>query len=358
MKKRLITAIMATIMLISIPIPVQANQPGALAAFRDFLSTTHTMHDWETWTWDVNNIGIAYLIDFDNNGTDELFLAIDRTTERYGPLWELIIVQYAGGTANTIYTSGNIGTGRTGGGWFEIATSHDGRSFLVITIDGMGARSRYYHALVDNKMTEVLTTDDARYVAGAPDFFVNGRETTQAVHANAAYNQLGIVTIQSQPPAADPDSLARLLAQINQDPGISATPTQNTIFVNGQNISFQAYNIGGNNFFRLRDIAYVLNGTSAQFAIGWHAATNAITLTTGQPYTPIGTELETTSPSGTTPVNATPSHATIYLNNTTITPRAYNIAGNNYFMLRDLAGLLNFTVDWHSETNSIHITTP
>jgi hypothetical protein len=51
--------------------------------------------------------------------------------------------------------------------------------------------------------------------------------------------------------------------------------------VNGQSVAFNAYNIDGNNYFKLRDLAYALNGTEKQFEVGWDGAANAISLTSG-----------------------------------------------------------------------------
>ena len=42
---------------------------------------------------------------------------------------------------------------------------------------------------------------------------------------------------------------------------VTAIPTASTVLVDGQNIAFDAYNIDGNNYFKLRDIAYVINCT-------------------------------------------------------------------------------------------------
>ena len=44
---------------------------------------------------------------------------------------------------------------------------------------------------------------------------------------------------------------------------IPAVPTASTILLNGVPTAFTAYNIGGNNYFKLRDLAYALNGTES-----------------------------------------------------------------------------------------------
>jgi hypothetical protein len=138
--------------------------------------------------------------------------------------------------------------------------------------------------------------------------------------------------------------------------GVTATarPTTATVLVNGQNVRFQAYNINDNNYFKLRDIAYALNGTSAQFYVGWDEVDNAIFLVSGYAYQPIGGELQGVSAGS---VTAMPTVSGIFLNGERINPTAFNINGSNYFMLRDLAAVLGFGVDWDGATSTILITT-
>lgn len=59
----------------------------------------------------------------------------------------------------------------------------------------------------------------------------------------------------------------------------AATRTNSKIFVDGGEVSMTAYNIGGNNYFKLRDIMQVFN-----IAVGWDGATSTATLTTGESY--------------------------------------------------------------------------
>ena len=50
--------------------------------------------------------------------------------------------------------------------------------------------------------------------------------------------------------------------------------------VDGKEVSLTAYNIGGANYFKLRDI-----GQTFDFGIGWDDATRTITIDTGTGYT-------------------------------------------------------------------------
>jgi len=52
---------------------------------------------------------------------------------------------------------------------------------------------------------------------------------------------------------------------------VQAVPTSSTVLVNGKSIAFDAYNINGNNYFKLRDIARAFN-----IGITWDRATNTI----------------------------------------------------------------------------------
>jgi len=133
-----------------------------------------------------------------------------------------------------------------------------------------------------------------------------------------------------------------------------AHPTTSSISLNGEIVSFQAYNIEGSNFFRLRDIAYVLDGTSAQFNVGWDGYNNAIRITKGQSYVSVGGELINTS-EGSTLARRTSS--SIFLDGEGVEIRAYNIRGNNFFMLRDLAYALGFEVYWDEEARTVLIET-
>ena len=137
-------------------------------------------------------------------------------------------------------------------------------------------------------------------------------------------------------------------------PTLTASPTPSNVLINGLNVSFDAYNINGNNFFKLRDLAYALNGSQKQFEIDWDAANNRIYLTGNSPYTAVGGEMK---PKGTGNVVPSPTSSTVYLDDKLITLTAYNIGGNNYFKLRDIGQSLNFAVEWDGAKNTILIDT-
>jgi hypothetical protein len=125
--------------------------------------------------------------------------------------------------------------------------------------------------------------------------------------------------------------------------------------VNGKEVAFEAYAIGDSNYFRLRDLAMAVNGTDKQFQVGWDGANNAINLTTKTAYTPVGNELSVSSNPAVK--DAKPTESKISLDGKEITLTVYNIAGSNYFKLRDLGKAINFGVTWNSKLNMIGIDT-
>ena len=137
-------------------------------------------------------------------------------------------------------------------------------------------------------------------------------------------------------------------------PGITAVPTAAKVLVDGENVSFDAYSIAGNNYFKLRDLAYVLNGSDKQFSVDWDGANNAIALQKSSSYTAVGGEMAT---KGTASIAATPSSAKILLGGKAVTMTAYTIRGNNYFKLRDVGIAFDFDVSWNNAVQTIEIDT-
>jgi uncharacterized repeat protein (TIGR02543 family) len=138
------------------------------------------------------------------------------------------------------------------------------------------------------------------------------------------------------------------------DPYAMAMPTTSTVLVDGMPIEFEAYNIKGNNYFKLRDLAQAVNNTVRNFEVTWDGINNAIKLLSNSPYTPVGGELVKGDGE---PKTAVLSTSAIYKDGKEIYPTAYNINGNNYFKLRDIAGAFGIGVTWDGVANIISIHT-
>ena len=126
-----------------------------------------------------------------------------------------------------------------------------------------------------------------------------------------------------------------------------ASPTNDKLEVNGNAADPTVYKIGDSNYFKIRDVAALLNGTEKQFAVGYDGSKNAVTATTGQGYDKQSGDLAGAAAGGSQ--TADPSNDAIYVNGEKITAEVYKINGSNYFKLRDLGKALNFYVGWSAE---------
>ncbi len=135
---------------------------------------------------------------------------------------------------------------------------------------------------------------------------------------------------------------------------LTAQPTGSAVLVDGKRVDFVAYNIDGSNYFKLRDIAQALSGSEAHFEVGWDGEKSAISLQKGMSYTAVGGELSGTPVTDPRPVR---TGASLTIDGKPFGIAAYNIAGNNFFKLRDLAAVLDFGVGWDESANTITVDT-
>lgn len=138
---------------------------------------------------------------------------------------------------------------------------------------------------------------------------------------------------------------------------VMSVPNSSRIIVDGEPISIDAYTINGNNYFKLRDIAYLLKikNSQRQFEIKWDNIAKTIYIITSESYTPAGGELKTLIDAS--PQKAVKNSSPVYLDGNRIELTAYTINSNNYFKLRDIASAVNFDVDWDGENKTIIIET-
>lgn len=127
-----------------------------------------------------------------------------------------------------------------------------------------------------------------------------------------------------------------------------------TVALNGQITEIAAYNIDDTNYFKLRDIAALLSGTAKRFSVSWDEQTKAVSIIQGAEYQAVGGELNT----------SVTRFESAELNKRTIVYKdwdlnyieAYNVDGNNYFKLREMAELAGIEVAWNDELKIIEIT--
>ena len=129
-------------------------------------------------------------------------------------------------------------------------------------------------------------------------------------------------------------------------------PSAAKVLVNGKEMAFDAYTIGGNTYFKLRDVAAAVNGTAKSFNVTWNANAKAISLQGGTAYVAVGGEL---AAGDGTAKQALPSAAPVYRGWMEYAMPAYTINGSTYFKLRDLCSLMDITVGWDDATKTITV---
>ena len=131
----------------------------------------------------------------------------------------------------------------------------------------------------------------------------------------------------------------------------SVSKTQ-TVCLDGRKFNTAAYNIDDNNYFKLRDIAKILDGTIKTFDIKYDGATNSIDMLSFYDYTAVGGEL---TPGDGTERTAFSSSVFLTLDGVPIKATCYNIEDNNYFKLRDITDALDCRVEWDESTQMIWV---
>ena len=116
----------------------------------------------------------------------------------------------------------------------------------------------------------------------------------------------------------------------------------------------EIYNIDNNNYFKLRDVAKLLDGTDKKFSVGWNNEKKLISLMSDQNYVAVGGELSGGDGKNKSAVAST---AKMELNGKEVNLKAYTIGGNNYFKLRDLCEVLGVEVVWDQATQTILLNT-
>lgn len=262
----------------------------------------------------------------------------------------------SGGTVSVTMTGGAIRVDQPAGGSDDSAIHCNGT--LTLTGGSLTAAGAVF--------AESLTLGDGMSAVGGfqagddlPLTFEDGRFKTAT---NEGSVQSSFVSVTGSGAAPEPP------AQPEETPAPAvntAYATSYSILVDGQAVAFDAYALkdeSGNdtNYLKLRDVAHVLNGTAAQFNVGWDQAAQAIAITTGAAYTtPNGSEMSTPFTGDQTYV---PNSAAVVVDGADAGLEAisiYDAAGNGYtyFKLRDLGDALGFGVDWDQTAGAIVIDT-
>ncbi|MDR2421174.1 MAG: hypothetical protein LBD49_03595 [Oscillospiraceae bacterium] len=132
-----------------------------------------------------------------------------------------------------------------------------------------------------------------------------------------------------------------------------AEVSRQRFFVDGIETRIGAYNIGGANYLKARDVAAALRGTAKRFSVSFNPGTMTVEADSGREYVPIGGELSGVGAAG----SVSPSTHGVTLDGARLYLRGYNIDGANYYMLRDFLKALDVSVAHDSASDSVTIDT-
>jgi len=151
--------------------------------------------------------------------------------------------------------------------------------------------------------------------------------------------------------------------------GVTAQKNAAKLLVNGEVVNVDAYNIGGSNYFKLRDVAAMLTGSDKGFNVVYNSNKKCVEIKRNSTYTPTASDLLT---GGKDSVNAKYAEPVVYADGAMVDRfekgdygrimrvdglSAYNIGGSNYFKLRDLGQFIDFNVGYSNAEKCISIDT-
>ena len=133
--------------------------------------------------------------------------------------------------------------------------------------------------------------------------------------------------------------------------GLTATSTVSKISIDENQASLKTYNIGGYNYVKLRDIAWLLNGSTKQFDVAWDNNKKSINLLSNAPYT----DSKPVEESATLSAKGIISSASLYKDGQKIKMNSYVVESRTYFKLNELCQILDINLDWDEQNKLIVI---
>ena len=124
--------------------------------------------------------------------------------------------------------------------------------------------------------------------------------------------------------------------------------------LDGEEAKIGGYLINANNYYKLRDLATLLNGTDKQFNIVFDDVKKQIALELGKAYEKLDTDLQEMKHDKTKAKMVT---NIILVDGKEVELKAALIDRNNYVKLRDLGPVVGFIVDYNKETQAIIVDT-
>lgn len=295
----------------------------------------------------------ACLVDFDGDGTPELYCAYGIPNENRVCQ---VLYAYNNGLIRLDIPEAVSNFGTDVSPSTRLFTSV-GKAYLVDGQEVMNGNEVRYLTKQGDRMASAFT-----YVNGLQNGQQVRRVNNQTMTPDGLTRALNTFTLNmrmteysywSNGDGEDPTATIQpTLRELRALTVTQAAPATAHVSIGGKRYDIAAYTIRGNNYLKLRDFAAAMSGTATQFAVDWDVETRKIRIATGQRYVRTGGELDG---SPTEEAEAERSAAALLLDGKALSPTAYIIEQNHYYRLRDLAEALDLAVDWepHSKTATL-----
>lgn len=134
-----------------------------------------------------------------------------------------------------------------------------------------------------------------------------------------------------------------------------AKPTTQTFVVNNQVVDCLAYNIGGYNYFKLRDVLRGLDNTGDKHNVRYHAADRLVEVVPGEAYVDEAGKGGKDAGGEVPDSQVVMGEAKIKINGVTANVKSCNIAGYNYLQIRSLGKVLSKQVGYDDQRRIVHV---
>lgn len=139
-----------------------------------------------------------------------------------------------------------------------------------------------------------------------------------------------------------------------EDTIVPALASKASIMVDNKPVAFEVYNINDNNYFKLRDVASALSGSKKQFDTVWDEAKQVIQINPNTAYTEVDGIVVPKKAENTEAIQRLTK---LSYEEKEINMISYNIQGNNFYKLRDMAELIPFGVAWDEGSQTVLVDT-
>lgn len=220
----------------------------------------------------------------------------------------------------------------------EAELTNNGVQYARLTLTDQGATQNTPTTLTVAKITNAGTAANVTSTGGNVDLespISSGTEITYSLNQEDAVN--GVITLK---------------ITAGKSHG-SVVVSPQSLIVNGESAVCEKYNIDGYNYFKLRDLAALLNDTGSQFSVTFDVAKQTVYVTTGEAYVPVGGELASGQDNSAT---CTGSDWKLVVDGQEVDVSAFVIAGNNYYKLQDLADIIGYDVAYLEADHTAVIT--